>query len=50
MLWWFVFLTSATVVLNHFAEGSHIQTYNFVKRATQKKYTTSQLTRFVLLH
>jgi len=37
MLWWFVFLTSATVVLNHFAEGSHIQTYNFVKRATQKK-------------
>jgi len=26
-----VFLTSATVVLNHFTQGSQIQTYNFVK-------------------
>jgi len=26
-----VFLTSTTVVLNHFAEGSQIQTYNFVR-------------------
>jgi len=25
-----VFLTSATEVLNHFAEGSQIQTYDFV--------------------
>jgi len=26
-----VFFTSAAVVLNHFAEGSQIQTYNFVR-------------------
>jgi len=26
-----VFCTSATVVLNHFAEGSLIQTFNFVR-------------------
>jgi len=44
-----VFLTSTTVVLNHFAEGSHIQTYDFV-REPHKKITTSLLTRFVLLH
>ena len=31
-----VFLTSATVVLNHFAEGSQIQTCNFVREPPQK--------------
>jgi len=37
------------VVLNHFAEGSQIQTYDFV-REPHKNFTTSQLTHFVLLH
>jgi len=27
-----VFLTFTTVVLNHFAEGSQIQTHDFVRR------------------
>jgi len=44
-----VFLTSTTVVLNHFAEGSRIQTYDFVGEP-HKKITTSQSTCFVLLH
>jgi len=44
-----VFLTSTTVVLNHFAEGRKIQMYGFV-REPHKKFTTSQWTRFVLLH
>jgi len=44
-----VFLTSTTAVLNHFAEGSQIQTYRFLESRT-KKFTTRQLTRFVLLH
>jgi len=37
-----------TVVFNHFAEGSHIQTYDFV-REPPKKFATSQFTRFGLL-
>jgi len=41
-----VFLIATTVVLNHFAEGSQIQTYHFIKEP-QKNCTTSQLTRFV---
>jgi len=44
-----VFLTSTTVVLNHFAEGSQIQTYEFLERRT-KNFTTRQLTHFVLWH
>jgi len=43
-----VLLTSTTAVLNHFAEGSQIQTYEFVESRT-KNFTTRQLTRFVLL-
>jgi len=35
-----VFLTSATVVLNHFTEGSQIQTYDFV-REPHTIFTTS---------
>jgi len=38
-----------SVVLNLFAEGSHIQTYDFVREPHLKKFTASQLTRFVLL-
>jgi len=38
-----VFLTSTTVVPNHFAERSQIQTY-------EKTFTTRQLIRFVLLY
>jgi len=30
-----VFITSTTVVLNHFAEGSQIQTYEFLKSRTK---------------
>jgi len=30
------FLTFITVVLNHFAEGSQIQTYNFLESYTKK--------------
>jgi len=41
-----VFLTSTTVTLNHFAEGSQI--YDLVSES-HKKFATSQLTRFVLL-
>jgi len=44
-----VFLTSTTVVLNRFIEGSQIQTYEFVE-SHAKNYTTRQLTRFVSLH
>ena len=33
-----VFLTSTTVVLNHFAEGSQIQTYEFLESRTKKIY------------
>jgi len=33
------FLTSTTVVLNHFAEGSQIQTYEFLESRT-KNFTT----------
>jgi len=44
-----VFLTSTTAVLNHFAECSQIQTYDIV-REPHKKFTTSQLTRFVSFH
>jgi len=44
-----VFLTSATVVLNHFAEGGQIQTYEFLESRT-KIITTRQLTHFVLLY
>jgi len=32
------FLTSTTVVLNHFAEGSQIQTYEFLESRTKKFY------------
>jgi len=35
MLWQLTF-TSTTVILNHFAEGSQIQTYNFVREPHQK--------------
>jgi len=38
------FLTSTTVILDRFAEGSQIQTYEFLER-----FATRQLTRFVLL-
>jgi len=31
-----VFLTSTTVVLNHFAEGRQIQTYDFVREPHKK--------------
>jgi len=31
-----VFLASTTVVLNQFAEGSHIQTYDFVREPYKK--------------
>jgi len=44
-----VFLTSTTVVLNHLAEVSQIQTYKFSESRT-KNFTTRQLTRLVLLH
>jgi len=44
-----VFLTSTTVVLNQFAEGSQIQSYKFLESRT-KNFTTRQLIRFVLLH
>jgi len=44
-----VFITSTTVDPNHFAEGSQIQTYEFLENRT-KKFNKSQLTRFVLLH
>jgi len=44
-----IFLTFTTVILNHFAEGSQIQTYEFLESRT-KKFTTRQLTRLVLLH
>jgi len=37
------------VVLNHFAEGSQIQTYKFLESRT-KNFTTRPLTRFFLLH
>jgi len=37
------------VVLNHFAEGSQIQTYKFLESRT-KNVTTIKLTRFLLLH
>ena len=37
------------VVLNLFAEGSHVQTYIFVRGPHWKNFHTSQLTRFVLL-
>jgi len=37
------------VTLNHFAEGSQIQTYKFLENLT-KIFTMRQLTRFVLLH
>ena len=33
-----VFLTSATVVLNYFAEGILIQTYEFLESRTKKFY------------
>jgi len=33
-----VFLTSTTVVLNHFVEGSQIQTYEFLESRTKKFY------------
>jgi len=33
-----VFLTSTTVVLNHFAEGSQIQTYEFLESGTKTFY------------
>jgi len=36
-----VFLTSTTVVLNHFAEGSRIQTYDFVGEPHKKNYLKS---------
>jgi len=36
-----VFITSTTVVLNHFAEGSQIQTYNFVSEPHKKNYHKS---------
>jgi len=32
-----VFLTSTTAVLNHFVEGSQIQTYDFVREPHKKK-------------
>ena len=32
MLWQLRFFTSATVVLNHFADGIQIKTYNFVRK------------------
>jgi len=44
-----IFLTSTTVFLNHFAEGSQIQTYEFLESRT-KNVTARQFTRFVLLH
>jgi len=34
-----VFLTSTTVVLNHFAEGNQIQTYDFVREPHYKFLT-----------
>ena len=43
-----VFVISSTVVLNHFDEGSQIQTDNFLESRT-KSVTISQFTRFVLL-
>jgi len=43
-----VFFTSTTVVLHHFAEGSQIQTYEFLKSRT-KNFTTKELTRFIAL-
>jgi len=46
-----IFLTFTTVVLNNFAEGSQMQTYDwFCWKAAQTNFTTIQLTRFVLLH
>jgi len=42
-----LFLTSARVVQRFL--WNQIQTYDFV-RAAQKSFTTSQLTRLVLLH
>jgi len=36
-----VFRTSTTVVLNHFAEGSQIQTYDFVGEPHKKFYHKS---------
>ena len=43
-----VFLTSTTVVLNHFAEGSHIQTYDFVREPHKKNYHKSIDTFFFI--
>ena len=43
-----VFVISSTVVLNHFDEGSQIQTDDVLESRT-KSVTTSQFTRFVLL-
>jgi len=36
-----VFLTSTTVVLNHFAEGRQIQTYDFVREPHKNFYHRS---------
>jgi len=44
-----VFLISTSVVLNHFAEGSQIQTYNFF-REPHKKFHHKSIDTFVLLH
>jgi len=44
-----VFLTSTTIVLNHFAEGAKSRPTIFLDNRT-KNFTTSQLTRFVSLH
>jgi len=41
------YFTSTTVVLNHFVEGSQIQTYNLV-REPHSKFNTSQLRRFFI--
>jgi len=43
-----IFLTSTTVVLNHFAEGSQIQTYDFVRNP--HKQTLPQFNWHVLFY
>jgi len=44
-----VFLTSTTVVLKHFAEGSQVQTYEFLESRTKKIYHKTIDTFFLIV-
>jgi len=43
-----IFLTSTTVVLNHFVEGSQMQTYDFV-REPHKKFCHKSIDTFCFI-